>query len=156
MKEFVVLAMLHNLTFMEDINLICIADGTQSVGNSNGSASLHQTLKGILYQTFAFRIKGRGCLIKNQDRWVLEDSTSDAHSLALATRKTTTPITNVGIITLLGSHNELVGIGNASSLLYLLLGSTIHTKRDVVEESIVEKNRLLVHITNELAQVVNA
>ena len=53
-------------------------------------------------------------------------------------------------------HDEFVGIGYLSCLLNLLLGSIVDTEGDVVAEGVVEENGLLVHVTYQLAQVVDA
>ena len=53
-------------------------------------------------------------------------------------------------------HDEIVGISDLGSLSNLLVGSLFDSKGDIITEGIVEEDGLLVHIANELAQVLYA
>ena len=50
-------------------------------------------------------------------------------------------------------HNEVVGIGYLGCLNNLFVCSIVNTKRDIVAERVVKQDGLLIHITNQLAQV---
>ena len=60
------------------------------------------------------------------------------------------------MIPIRGSHNEIVCIGNSRSVLHLFQRRSFHPKSYIVIERIVEKNRLLVHITHERPQFRHA
>ena len=49
---------LHNPSLMQYADFIGMLDGTQSVGDSYGGTSLHQSLQGILNQALALGIEG--------------------------------------------------------------------------------------------------
>ena len=49
-----------------------------------------------------------------------------------------------------------MGIGNLCRPFYLLIGSRVHTKRDIVSERIIKQNSLLIHVSYKLAKVVYA
>ena len=57
---------------------------------------------------------------------------------------------------MLGLHDEVVGIGNLRGFDNLFVSGIINTKRDVVAERIVKQDGLLIHIANQLSEVVNA
>ena len=120
--------------------------------NGNCCTGLHETLECLLNKTLALGIECRCCLIENKDRRILEDCTGNAYALTLTAREKTTTVTYIGIIAILGLHNEIVGIGNLGSLDNLLHCGVLDTKGDVVVECIVEQNCLLIHITDESAQ----
>ena len=82
-NQLVVCTTLHNPSLMQYANLVCMLDGTQSVGYSHGGTGLHQFLQGILNQTLAFGIQSRCCFVEDEDRRILEDGTGDAYTLAL-------------------------------------------------------------------------
>ena len=50
-------AALYNLSVVQNTDLIGILDGRQAVGNSYGSAGLHQSLQCILYQSLALGVE---------------------------------------------------------------------------------------------------
>ena len=57
---------------------------------------------------------------------------------------------------MLGGHDEVVGVGDACRLFYLLLGGIVHAEGYIVEKGIVEEYRLLVYIAHEGTEVVEA
>ena len=56
---------------------------------------------------------------------------------------------------MLGGRDEVVGIGYARGLGYLLVGGIVDAKRDVVAERVVEEDGLLVDVADELPQIVS-
>ena len=48
-----------------------------------------------------------------------------------------------------------MGIGNLCRMFHLFACSIFHAEGDIIEEGVVEEDGLLVHITNQLTQVVN-
>ena len=53
-------------------------------------------------------------------------------------------------------HDEVMGVGDARCLLYLLVSGVVDTERNVVAESVVEEDGLLVDIAYEKPEVVYA
>ena len=49
-----------------------------------------------------------------------------------------------------------MGVGDARCLLHLLLRGIVDAEGDVVKEGVVEEDGFLVHVADELPQVVNA
>ena len=122
------------------------------MSDSYCGTALHETLESLLHKTLALGIECRGSLVKDKYRRVLEDCTRNAYSLALSAREQTSAVTHVGVIAVLGCHDELMCIGNLGSLDNLLHCSVLDTECYVVVERVVEKDSLLVHVTYEGAQ----
>ena len=76
--------------------------------------------------------------------------------MALPAGEPSSPVTYVGVISLFALRDEVVGVGYPRGLLHLLLRGVLHAEGDVVEESVVEKDGLLIDVTYQLAQVVYA
>jgi hypothetical protein len=57
------------------------------MGNNDGGPVFHDIIKRHLYLPLRFFIQGRCGLIKNQDLWALDDSSSDGDPLFLPTRE---------------------------------------------------------------------
>ena len=58
-NQLLVCTTFHNLSFVQDANLICMFDGTEPMGNSYSGACGHQSFQSILHQTFALGVKSR-------------------------------------------------------------------------------------------------
>ena len=57
-QQFFVRALLHNVPVVEDQDLVCRADGGQTVGNDEGGASFHEIVHGVLDQMLGAGIHG--------------------------------------------------------------------------------------------------
>ena len=59
-----------------------------------------------------------------------------------------TPVTDVGLISVLSGHDELVRIGHFCRFNYVFFRSIFNAEGDIIEKSIVKKNGFLVHVTH--------
>ena len=146
---------LHDFAFVHHTDEVGILDGREAVGNHQRRAVAHEVFERLLHKPFRLGIESRRSLVENQDRRVLQDGPGDAHPLALSARQAAAPVADAGIVSLLGSHDKVVGIGNLGRLDYLLHGSILHAEGDVVVERVVEQDGLLVHVPHQLAQVAH-
>ena len=121
------------------------------MGDDDGRAILHEVLYGILDEAFGLGVEGRSGFVEDEDRRVFEDSAGDRYALTLATREARTTVANVGLIAIGGSHDEIVGIGNASGLFDFGLCGRFDTEGDIVIYGVVEEDSLLVDIAHEVA-----
>ena len=53
-------------------------------------------------------------------------------------------------------HNKVIGVGNFSSLFDVVQRSLLRTKFNIVGKGVVEEDGFLVHIANELPQIVHS
>ena len=120
------------------------------MGDDDGRAILHKVLDSILNEAFGLGVERRSGFVEDEDRRVFEDSTSNRYALTLATREARTTVANVGLIAIGGSHDELVGIGNASGLFDFGLSGRFDAEGDIVVYGVVEEDGLLVDIAHEV------
>ena len=139
---------------MHHANQVGILDGAQAVRNDQRGTVAHEVIEGLLHKVFALGVKGRGGLVENEDGRILENGARYADALPLTARQVAAAVAYVGVKLLFGGHDKVVGIGNLSRLDYFLLRGILHTEGDVVIETVVKQNSLLVHIAHEGAQVV--
>ena len=149
-------APLHNLSFVQHAYLVGVLDGRQAVGNGHGGARLHQLEQCVLHQPLALGIECRGGLVEDEDGRILQNGAGNAHALPLSARETAAAVADVGVESLLRLHDEVVGIGNACRPLHVLARGVFHAESDVIVERVVEEDGLLVDVSDELAQVVDA
>ena len=143
----------HDATFVQHQNLICITNRRQTVRNRNRSARCHQAFKRLLHQAFTLRVQCTCRFIENQNIGILQNGACNRDALSLSPRKFSTAVTHIRVVSLGSSHNEFVCVSHFRCFNHLFQRSIFHPKSNVVEERIVEENRLLVHIANERAQV---
>ena len=130
-------------------------DRAQSVCNRHGSPRLHEPLQGILYQPLTLRVQGRRRLVQDQYRWVLQDRPRNTHALSLSATQSATPVSDIRVKSLFTLHDKLIRIRNLRCLLNLFLCGMLHTERDIIPKRIIKQDCLLVHIPDQLSQVMN-
>ena len=126
------------------------------MGDHDRRTPLHQMLQRLLHQPLRLRVQSGGRLVEDQDRRVLQDGPGDADALPLSAGELAAPIADVGLIALLARLNEGMGVGDACRLLHLLTGSPLHAERNILIEGIIEKDRLLVDVAHQPAQIAEA
>ena len=131
-------------------------DRAQSVCNRHGSPRLHEPLQRILYQPLTLRVQGRRRLVQDQYRWVLQDRPRNTHALSLSATQSATSVSDIRVKSLFTLHDKLIRIRNLRSLLNLFLCGMFHAKRDIIPKRIIKQDCLLVHIPDQLSQVMNS
>ena len=96
---------------LDDDYPVGIVDRRQSVGDDKGGPVLHQVFQGLLDLSFRFGVKGRGGLVENQDRRVLQDRPGDGDPLAFAAGEPGAAFADDGIETLRQIVDEIEGMG---------------------------------------------
>ena len=152
--ELVVGAALHDFALLQHAYRVGILDRRQAVGNYQRGAAAHEVVEGLLHQVLTLGVECRGGLVENENGGILEYGAGNAQALPLSAREVGAAVAYVGVKSLLGGHDEVVGVGNLGSVHYLLVGSTVDAEGDVVVDGVVEENGLLVHIAHEGTQVV--
>ena len=69
--QFIVCAALHDAPLVEHADLVGILDGREAVGHGDGRACLHQSEEGVLHQSLALGVEGRGGLVEDEHGRVL-------------------------------------------------------------------------------------
>ncbi len=89
-------ALFNDTALIEEQHLIGIANRGKAVGDDEGRAVHSQRVHGGLNPCFRFHVQRAGCLVKDQDGSVLQDSTRNGDTLALATGQTVAAFTHLG------------------------------------------------------------
>src|SRR5262245_66663842 len=74
-------------------------------------AALAEMFHGFTHLQLGFGIERCGCFVKQYDRYVLNESAGESHSLTLAARELHAVLANRCLIAARKGHNEIVGIG---------------------------------------------
>ena len=64
-KQFLVIALLHNLPLLQHADLISLHDRAEPVGNHQHGVLPFELVDGLLHQPFALGIEGAGGFIEN-------------------------------------------------------------------------------------------
>ena len=130
--------------------------------NNQRGTVFHQMFQRLLHCLFALGIECRSGFVENKDRRVLEDSAGNRYALALPTAETRTTVADVRTISIGRGHDEIVCISDTRRCLHCLLPclsvgrrlSGIHAESDVIIETVVEKDSLLIDGSHQRTQVV--
>ena len=126
------------------------------MGNGDGGTCGHQPFQGILHQAFAFGVEGTGGLVKDEDGWILQYGPCYGDALSLSARESATAVAHHRVVAVLHLHDEVVGVGYACRLFYLLLRCALLSEGDVVADGIVEEDGLLIDVADEATQRTDA
>ena len=156
LDELFVCALFDDLSFVEDVDFVGVLDGGQAVGDGDGGACTHESLKGFLYESLALGVEGAGGFVKDEDGRVLEDGTGDGDALALTAAETAAAVADVCVVAVLALEDELVGIGDLGCFDDLFHRGVLDAEGYIIEEGVVEEDGFLVDVADEGAQVVEA
>ena len=119
-------------------------------GRATGRELGHSLLNGLL----GLVVQGRGCLVKNQDRRVLQEHAGDRHALLLTTRKVAAALPYLGVVALGQPLDEVRDVRAASGLANLLGRGRGLAVRNVLGNGAVKQIHILLHKANRLAQAL--
>ena len=106
-------------------------------------------------ETLTFGIECRSGFVENENIGIFQDGSCDGYALSLSAGEATAAIAHGSVVTVLRCHDEVVGIRHFGGLLHLFEGGIFHAEADVVEESVVEKDRFLVDIADQCTEFRN-
>lgn len=147
--EFGVGALLHYAALLEYADFVGVDDCGESVGDYDCCSVGHEFFEGFLHESFAFGVEGRGGFVEDEDSGVLKDCAGDADSLALTAGESAAAVADEGVVAMLCGHDEFMCICDAGGLLYLLACGALHSEGDVIEDGVVEEDRLLVDVAHQ-------
>jgi hypothetical protein len=79
-----VLSALNDAAVIKHEDLICGCDGAEPVRNRNGGPTPHRALERLLHVSLGDRVKRRGCLVKQENRRVLQEHARNSEALPLS------------------------------------------------------------------------
>lgn len=80
-------ALLNQLTIIQDNDLVSIHHSAEPMSNHNNRLTLYQFCNSTLNQNLVLWVKGRCCLIKQNNRCVLQKRAGNGNPLTLTTGK---------------------------------------------------------------------
>ena len=133
-------------------NLVCILNGGQAVGDDEGRTAYHELVQRILYHLFAFRIQGRGGLVKDEDFRVLQDGPGNGDTLALASGKNQSPVPHLRINAIRQFPDEFFRIGGTDGSPHLFVGGIQAAVEHIVLNGCIKEECVLGHQTDLVAK----
>ena len=86
-EQLCVRAALGNASVVYHQDLIGVLRSCQSVSNGDDGLAPRQFRKRLLDEVLVFRVNAGGCLVKNDDRRILQNRPGDRYALFLAARE---------------------------------------------------------------------
>jgi len=83
--EVIVGPALDDVALVHDTQDVAVADRAQPMSDDDRGPAFHGSIESLLHDLLAGQVKSRSRLVKDQNAWVLDQSTSDGDSLLLAT-----------------------------------------------------------------------
>ena len=106
--EFVVAAALDDAAGFHHVDAAGMADGGQPVRDDQAAAAHHQAVERALDGGLGFVVHGRGGLVENQDRRVLQDRARQRQALPLPTRELHAALADGGVVALGQGGDEVM------------------------------------------------
>ena len=131
-----------------DDDFVGIFNGAEPVGDSNSGPVAHQALQSLLHSPFALCVQGGGSLVQNEYGRVLKYGSGDAYALALSAAEFASAVTHVGLVAFFLLHDELMGVCDLRRFNHLLFGRALDPEGYVVEDRVIEEDRLLIDIAH--------
>mmetsp|Transcript_29454 Transcript_29454/g.85869 ORF Transcript_29454/g.85869 Transcript_29454/m.85869 type:complete len:201 (-) Transcript_29454:1358-1960(-) len=160
--QLFVAPLLRDLAAPQEDDFVSTTDSAQTVGDDKGSAPLplsQEPVQRRLHNSLALVVQCAGGFVKDEYLRLADESSRDGHSLLLPPTELAPAVAHRCGIALREGHDEVVGIGEPSSFLHLLLGSDVAlrcTKGDVLRDGPAEELGLLPHhgdVTAEPAKI---
>lgn len=98
--ELFVRTLLDDLALAEENDVVGLLDGSETMGDDDGCASLACAVESGLHDLFATDIDGGGGLVEDEDLGLLDDGAGDGETLALTTAELDASITNFSLVSL--------------------------------------------------------
>ena len=146
------ISLFHDPAPIQDKDLVCVADGGESMGDDEAGASIQQVGQRFLNESFGGVVHTCCGLIEDENGWILEQGTRDRKALLLADTQLHTTLSKLGVQTLGQTTNESLGIRGVQRLPHLLFGGVRLADEQVVSSSPIEEETLLGHHGNGPAQ----
>src|SRR6267143_2155231 len=137
---------------VEHNNAISKAHGAQTVGDHQGGAVPGGGFQRINNQPFGCGVEAAGWLIKNQNRRIAQDGSSDGNSLLLSAGEAGASFRYARFVCERLLANESVGVGGDGGRDDLGLGGVRTAKSNILANGSAEEERVLQDQTDVIAQ----
>jgi hypothetical protein len=103
-------SLLDNATLGHHNNVVGGLDGTETVSNYNGGATLGSYIQSSLNNAFTLGVKSRGSFVEEQYLRVTDDSSGNSNTLLLTTTEQEATLTNIGLVSLWELSDKVMGV----------------------------------------------
>mmetsp|Transcript_71385 Transcript_71385/g.157701 ORF Transcript_71385/g.157701 Transcript_71385/m.157701 type:complete len:226 (+) Transcript_71385:96-773(+) len=124
-QRFVV-ATFHNLSVLQDTNLIVGPDGAQTMGNGYDGPRGAQHPQGLLDLLLRLRVQRRGRFVQNHDGWIFHQTARDRQPLLFSPTQLQATFSHHGLVALGLLINEGVQLCVHRGFLDVLLRRLVH------------------------------
>ena len=153
LQQLSVVALLDDLSALDDHDAVGVAHGGQAVGDDEDGAVLHQGVHALFDQALGAGVNGRGGLIQDHDRRGLDRRPGDAQQLPLALGQVGAVPHHHGVVPVGQAADEGVGVGRLGGGDALLVGGVQPPVANVVHHRTGKKVGILKHHAQRRAQV---
>jgi hypothetical protein len=126
--------------------------GGQAVGDHQRGAPGHQPFQRLLHHVLALGVEGRGGLVEQQHRGVLQQGAGDGDALLLAAGEPRATLAELALVALRQGADELVGLGQPRRAQDVLAARLQPAVADVLGRRGGEDHRVLRHQGDLAAQ----
>jgi len=130
---------------VDDQDGVGVPDRGQPMGDDERRPVFHDTGQGLLNQPLGLRIQGRGRLVQDQDRRILEQGPGQGQPLALADGENAAALADQRVIALGKLGDEFVAFRGRRRGDDFFQGNVVEAVSDVGPDRIVEQDDLLGH-----------
>lgn len=139
----------------QDQDLIALENGGEAVCDSQSGPSFPELVKVLLDRFLGACVHGRSGFIKDEDRWVSKDRSSQGYPLPLTAGKFHAPFTNGCFITIGQRLDELPCSSDLRCFLHLLEGSIGPAYLKIFRDRSGEQERFLAHVTDVFSPCIH-
>ena len=137
--QFNVNAFFYNFSVIHHQNLIGIPNRGQPVCNDNQRLIFYQSADGLLQMHLVFRVNAGGCLVKQDNRRVLEHGAGDGDPLLFSTGQGGAAFANYRVISLWQSRDKIVAAGFFRGLHNLFMCCFRESELDIILDGIANR-----------------
>ena len=124
------------------------------MGHNKRRPSLHQPVQFLLDQGLAFRIKGSGGFIQNQNGSILQESAGNRYTLPLASGQSASSVAKHGLVAVRHAHDKAVRSCGARRSHHHIIRSVLPSQPDVFHNGAVEQDGVLGNEGDIFAHIV--
>ena len=124
------------------------------MGDHEGGSVFGKTFQRLLHYLLTFVIQGGCCLIKDQDRRILQKRSRNGKTLFLSSGKLHATLSNVCAIVIRHFHDKVVGIGKLGCADDFLVGSVRTAISDIFHNVSCKQVYILLHNSNLITKIL--
>src|SRR5439155_11565979 len=136
---------LADFSVFQDENLVCAANGGETVRDDESSSAKHQVGERLLHEHLGLRIQFGGGFVQNENGRILQNRARNGDALPLAAAQARAAFANHGVIALRQLDDEIVRQRGLRGGNDFFLGNIGQAVADVVANGVVKQDVLLRH-----------